>query len=51
MNMWGLIRDDELYEAYRTKRRATGMARTYRPGSKHKWRVVPIVVEAWHESK
>lgn len=49
MLMWGLIRDDELYEAHRTLYRAEMSLESYEPGSKHKWRVTRIMVMGWDE--
>jgi hypothetical protein len=48
---WGVIRDDELFEAHPTRAKARIAARGYRSGSKHRWRVSKIIIEAWHEDK
>ncbi len=50
MTMWAVIRDDKFFEGYATRARAQHAASFYRPGSKHKWRVVKIIIEAWHEA-
>ena len=47
MRMWGVIRDDELIEAYRFKYQARSAVAKYRPGSKHKWKIAKVAIASW----